>query len=352
MSFKIKTIPHIRLTIGQAEAKAVTQVLQSGYLAMGLQAQILEKKVALLAKQKYAAVVSSGTTALHLALLSLGVKEGDEVILPDYSCQALLNAVLYTGARPQLVDIDLATFNISPEAIKKVISKKTKAIIVPHMFGLMADMPALKKLGIPIVEDCAMSIGSALSGQPAGSFGDVAVFSFYATKTITGGEGGMVVTSNKKIIDQILDLREYDKKRDFKIRYNYKLSDLNAAIALVQLSRLDTFITKRQAVAKRYQEALGESNFILPLVPAKYKHSFARYVILGEDGDRLRAYLKKNQVMAGRGVVFGLHELIKTKNHFPVSDTVLKRGVSLPIYPTLTVKEQKKVIDLLLDFKH
>jgi len=344
-------IPHIRLSIGQAEIKAVTKVLKSGYLAMGPEAKKLETAMVALIGQKYGAVCSSGTTALHLSLLALGVGEGDEVILPNYSCQALLNAILYVKATPILVDIDLDTYNASVDSIKQAISKKTKAMIIPNMFGLMADLESIKKLGIPIIEDCAMGMGATLRLRPAGSFGDISIFSFYATKTITGGEGGMVMTSSKDIMDKVLDFREYDKKDDFLVRYNYKMSDINASIALAQLKQLKSFIKKRQNIAKRYNKALAQTSLVLPGALPEHDHAYARYIIRTSDGDKLREYLKQNGVGAGKGVVFGLHTLLKTKEVFPNSEEALKTAVSIPIYPTLTINEQQKIIDLLLNFK-
>jgi len=346
-----KIIPHVRLTLGPAELEAVAKVLKSGYLAPGLVGETLERGIARLSNQKSGVAVSSGTAALHVALLALGVKAGDEVIIPAYSCQALLNAVLYVGARPVVVDIDLSTFNIDPQEVQKNITKKTKAIIVPHMFGLMADIVAIKRFSIPIIEDCALSIGAKFKGQPAGSFGVVAIFSFYATKTITGGEGGMVVSSVEAIVDQARDVREYDKKKNFIIRYNYKLSDVNAAIALAQLKQLPSFVTKRQAIAKKYTKALAGTNFILPTVPVDYHHTFSRYIIRTPQAEQLRTYLKDHGVGTGRGVVLGIHELIKTKASLPKSKQALREAVSLPIYPTLTASEQQKIITLLINFK-
>lgn len=345
-----KLIPHVRLTLDEAEIAAATDVLRSGYLAMGPKAAELEVALSTQVNQTYGAVVSSGTTALHLALLALGVKKGDEVILPAYSCQALLNAVLYVEARPRLVDINLATFNIDPVVIERVITPQTKAIIVPHMFGLMADIAAIKKLGVPVIEDCAMGIGAAINDQPAGSFGDLATFSFYATKMITGGEGGMIVSSNEDLIEAVRDLREYDKKKNFVVRYNYKMSDLNAAIALSQLRKLPEFIDARKKIAERYQRELSATDFILPAMPDGYRHGFARFIIRTDQADRLRNYLKGHGVGAGKGVVFGIQELWPTDEEFPNTNVALATAVSIPIYPTLSTEEQNKIISLLLEF--
>lgn len=348
----IKRIPHVRLTLGSMEIKAISRVVESGHLAMGDLAETLGQSMARVSNQKYGAVVSSGTAALHISLLVLGIKAGDEVILPAYSCQALLNAVHQVGAIARLADIDLSTYNIDPEAVKQQINDRTKALIVPHMFGLMAEMPALIKLGVPIIEDCAMGLGASWQGRPAGSFGTLAVFSFYATKMITCGEGGAVTTSDVQLMTNIRDLREYDRKREYRLRYNYKLSDLNAALALSQLNRLKIFVNRREFLARRYSGALqGITGFVLPSIPGGHRHAFARYIIRTTNGDNLRAYLKENGVEAGRGVAFGLRDLIRSDNHYPNSTVALEQVVSLPIYPTLTTAEQDRVIHLLLRFK-
>ncbi|MEK7535840.1 MAG: DegT/DnrJ/EryC1/StrS family aminotransferase [Patescibacteria group bacterium] len=348
---KQKVIPHVRLTLGKEEIAAVTRVINSGQIAAGGEGERLERALAQLVHCRQALVVTSGTTALHVGLIGLGVKAGDEVIVPAYACQALLNAVYYVGATPRLVDVDLVTFNIDPAEIKRAISGKTKAIIAPHMFGLMADVGAITKFGVPVLEDCAMAIGAMASGCPAGSWGDAATFSFYATKVITGGEGGALVSNKSKVIQRALDVRDYDKKRPFIIRYNYKLSDLNSAVILAQMAKLQSFIKQRQAVAKRYDQALAGAKFILPVTPRAYNHVFARYVIRTKSAKHLREYLKRNGVIAGHGVVFGLHKLIKTKHRFPKTDEILRTAVSLPIYPALTAVEQQKIIRLLLDYK-
>lgn len=340
-------IPHVRLTIGEEEIEAVQKVLRSGHVAMGPAVADLEAALAKEVQQTTAVAVNSGTAALHVALVALGVGEGDEVILPDYSCQALLNAVAYVAATPRIVDIDSTTFNINPTEVKKHISKKTKAIIVPHMFGLMTDIATIKSFGVPVIEDCAMGIGAKSQGAPAGSFGDISVFSFYATKMIAGGEGGAIATSNEAFAEAARDIRDYDKKKDYRIRFNYKLSDLHAALALSQLRKLRMFVEKRQAIARTYHEALLGTKVSAPQTPQGYEHAFARYVVRTESGEKLRGYLSEKGIGAGKGVVFGIHELTKAEARYPESERALVEAVSLPIYPTLTDAEQQTIIEAL-----
>ncbi len=345
-------IPHVRLTISDADVAAVTAVLRSGQVAMGPEVERLEEGIARIAQQKEAVALSSGTAALHLSLVALGVGSDDEVVLPAYACQALLNAVHQTGAQARLVDCD-TTFNIDPAGIRRAIGVRTKAIIVPHMFGLMADMPRIRESAgmVPIVEDCAMGLGASLNGQPGGSFGDISVFSFYATKMVSGGEGGALASSRKDLIDIARDLREYDKKQTYRVRYNYKLSDIHAALALSQLERLPEFVEKRRSLAARYDASIDASRYILPVAPKGHEHSYARYVVRANDGDALRAYLKEHGIQAGKGVVFGLHNLESGHREFPASDEALRTAVSLPIYPSLTEPEQDRIIAALREYQ-
>ncbi|MDP3286082.1 MAG: DegT/DnrJ/EryC1/StrS aminotransferase family protein, partial [Desulfobacterales bacterium] len=225
----MQIIPHSRPTIDQEETAAVVSVLQSGQLAQGEQVLYFEKALALLIGVVGAVAVSSGTAALHLALLALEIGEDDEVVIPSFVCPALLNAIRYVRAVPVLADINPETFNMDVRDLRKRLTGKTKAIIVPHIFGLPADIREIVSLGVPVIEDCAQSLGSRYEGSPAGSFGALSVFSFYATKVICTGEGGMIASGDSQLLGKIRDLRDYDEKDDGRLRYNYKLTDLQAA---------------------------------------------------------------------------------------------------------------------------
>ena len=192
-------IPHSRPTLDSSEATAVARVVNSGYVSEGAEVLKFERAFARYQGQKGAVAVNSGTAALHLALLALGVGKDDEVMIPSYVCTALLNAVLYTQARPRVVDVHFEDGNISTEAIQKNITKKVKAMVVPHMFGQPADIKDLMGFGMPVVEDCAQAVGASYENKKVGSFGAAGVFSFYATKMMTTGEGGIILTDNEKI---------------------------------------------------------------------------------------------------------------------------------------------------------
>ncbi|MDF1590723.1 MAG: DegT/DnrJ/EryC1/StrS family aminotransferase [Desulfobacterales bacterium] len=335
-------IPHSRPTLGPEEARRVAEVIRSGHLAPGDQLQSFEQTFAENVGKGSAAGVSSGTAALHLVLIAMGVGPADEVIIPSYVCTALLNAVRYVGARPVLSDIDPETHNMDPDDAKKRITRHTRAMIVPHMFGLPADMERLKGLNVPIIEDCAQAVGSSYAGKSVGTFGQAAIFSFYATKVITTGEGGMVVSGSKKIIERIKDLRDYDEKRDYKIRYNYKMTDIAAALGSVQLKKLETFIRNRRRIARHYDDFLKDLNLKLP--PADPGRIYFRYVVgLDADSTTLIQQLQKKGIMCAKPVNKPLHQYLKQKG-FTKTDTVWRNSVSLPIYPGLTRGDADRVL--------
>lgn len=330
-------IPHSKPTIGKEEIRAVNSVLRSSYLSSGALTKKLEEEFARFIGMPFAVATNSGTSALHLALLGLKIGPDDEVIIPSYVCTAVLNAVHYVGAIPKIADINSDDFNIRAICAKRLISRRTKAIIVPHMFGLAADMDALLKLGIPIIEDCALSLGSTYKGRKIGSFGKISVFSFYATKMMTTAEGGMLLVKDHAIHAVISDLKDYDHKERYRVRYNYKMSDYAAALGLVQLGKLETFISRRQKIAKRYNIALNDLNMRLPY-PTDFKaHTYFRYVIRTDnDAVILIKRLNKFGIEAKRPLFRPLHHyLALNKKSYPITEEVYRTAVSLPIYPDL-----------------
>ncbi|MBM4272745.1 MAG: DegT/DnrJ/EryC1/StrS aminotransferase family protein, partial [Deltaproteobacteria bacterium] len=242
-------IPHSRPTLDQDDYASVLHILKSGHLAQGKQVEQFEKDLSSLIGVRGGVAVSSGTAALHLALLSLNTGSGDEIIIPDFVCTAPLNAIRYTGAVPVIADIDPLTYNIDVGDLKKRLTKKTKAIIIPHMFGLPADMEEILSLGIPVIEDCAQSLGSRYRDSCTGRLGTLSIFSFYATKMIATGEGGMVLSDDESLLEKIRDLRDYDEKELYTVRYNYKMTDFQAAFGISQLKKLFSFIKRRKEIA-------------------------------------------------------------------------------------------------------
>jgi perosamine synthetase len=340
-----KIIPHSRPTLTETDIEAVVLALKSGYLSQGPLVQEFEKKMAQFIGKKEAAAVSSGSAALHLALLALGVEaKKDEVIIPSFVCSAVLNAVYYAGATPVIVDIEPLSFNISVDAVKGAITRKTKAIIVPHMFGCPSEMDKLSELSIPIIEDCAQAIGATFKGQKVGSFGPLSVFSFYTTKVLTTGEGGMVVGDSEDLISKIKDLRDYDERDRYLLRYNYKMSDIQASLGLNQLAHLEKFIARRREVAARYFEEFKNCNFSSPIWKEGKEHIYYRFVIKARDdaSPYLEKFQQKN-VICRRPVYLPLHLYLNLAG-FPHASEVWRRAISIPLYPSLTEKEIEKIV--------
>ncbi|MCG2741097.1 MAG: DegT/DnrJ/EryC1/StrS family aminotransferase [Syntrophaceae bacterium] len=339
----MQMIPHSRPTIDHEEVAAVTAVLESGQLDQGEQVLDFEQSLASLIGVGGAVAVSSGTAALHLSLLALEIGEGDEVVIPSFVCPALLNAIRYVRAVPVLADIDRETFNIDVRDLKRRVTRKTKAVIVPHMFGLPADIKEIVAFGVPVIEDCAQALGSSYEGAPSGSFGALSVFSFYATKVICTGEGGMVAANNRQLLDRIRDLRDYDEKADDRLRYNYKLTDLQAALGLAQLRKLPALIGRRRALARQYDEFLRENLLPAPACPPDRDHIYYRYVIRTKQVAELLAAGGEAGIAYRRPVFKPLHHYLGITG-YPQTEAAFIETVSLPIYPSLHDEEIKTIL--------
>jgi dTDP-4-amino-4,6-dideoxygalactose transaminase len=319
-------------------------VLGSGHVAQGPRVEAFEQAIAARLGVAGAVAVSSGTAALHLALLALGVGAGDDVLIPSFTCAALLHAVRAAGATPRPVDVDPATFNLDPDAARRAHTSRTRAVVAVHAFGLPADVAALGTLGLPVVEDAAQALGATYRGRPVGALGQVGVLSFYATKLMTTGEGGMLVSDDRQLLAAARDLREYDEKTEDRARFNYKTTDLAAALGLAQLGRLPGFLAARQALAARYRTALGHAPLAHPAVPDDRAHAYHRYVVKGRvPAERWLPALEAAGVQARRPVFRPLHRYLGLPG-FPGAEEAWARAVSLPIYPTLTPGELARVV--------
>jgi len=342
-------IPHSRPSLGSKEIRAVSEVIASGKIAQGELVKRFENSIAKFVGMKGGVATSSGTAALHLALLSLGVKKGDEVILPSYLCTAPLNTINYVGAKPVLCDINNYDYNISFEDAKRKITKKTKTIIVPHLFGFPAEIDKFLTLGIPVIEDCAQAIGAKYRNKIVGNFGVISIFSFYATKMLACGEGGMILSNSDKILKIARDLRDYDEKENYLVRYNYKMTDLQAALGLVQLAKLFSFIRRRKEITEKYNLAFQKCNFELPFVAKGQESVFYRYVVKTRgDLEKYLVLLKKRGVVCRHPIYKPLHQYLQLKN-FPNTENAWKTALSTPIYPSLTNIEIKKIISAILE---
>lgn len=338
-------VPHSRPTIDQDDVKAVADVLASGQIAQGEKVEEFEGAVARFVGTKYAVACSSGTSALHLALLSLGVGKGDEVVIPSYVCSALYFATLQAGAAPKIADISLSDLNLCAETVKKQVSGKTKAIIVPHMFGTPAEIDGLLALDIPVIEDCAQSLGAEYRGRKVGGFGDLSICSFYATKMMTTGEGGMVLTDDRELHARIRGLREYDKKPLRPARFNYKMTDFQAALGLSQLKKLSSFIQRRREIASIYDKGLSKHEMELPRVFPYKKSVFYRYVVKVDDVAGVQGRVKKKGVACEKPVDEPLHRKL-TAFKCPNSDKAYEHALSIPIYPSLSDAEILYVLEV------
>ena len=330
-------IPHSRPTVSEDDALAVARVIRDGQLAQGPEVAAFETEVAERVGVPAAAAVSSGTAALELALRALGIGSGAEVIVPTYVCDALHHAVTRCGAAAVLADADPATLTLSPFDAKRRLSPRTRGIVVPHAFGLAVDLAPFEALGVPVIEDCAQALGARVGLRAAGSLGRLAVCSFYATKLLTTGEGGMVL-GPPDVVARVRDLRDYDERADLVPRVNAKLTDMQAALGRSQLRRLDQFIARRRAIAADYRRRLaGLACQLPPDVGAR--HVYHRFVVEVEAPlEPLMEALRGRGVTARRPVFRPLHRALGLDG-YPEAERLWNRCLSLPCYPSLTDDE-------------
>ena len=266
-------IPIAKPDIGKDEIQAVMETMKSGWVSQGEKVEEFEESFAKYCGVKYGVAVNSGTAALHIALTALGIKRGDEVITTPLSCVATTNPIVYLNAKPVFVDVDPTTLNMNPALIEKKVTRKTRAILLVHLFGHPVDLDPLfevaEKHGLHVIEDAAHAHGARYKGKKVGSFGHVSCFSFYADKLITSVEGGMTLTNDEELAEKMRLLRSFGMSKREKfyhpiLGYNYKLSDIHAAIGLVQLKKLDTYITKKRENAAYLNQKLNDLNLKLP----------------------------------------------------------------------------------------
>jgi perosamine synthetase len=352
-------IPIAKPLLGDEEKFAVSKVLESGMLASGPKTEEFEKKFAEFIGVKYAIATSSGTTSLHLGLLSIGVKEGDEVIVPDFSFIATANSPLFCQATPVFCDVDARTFNIDPEKIKKLITKKTKAIMPVHLYGQSADMKFIseiaEKYSINIIGDACQAHGAKYNGKMVGSFGDLECFSFYPTKNMTTGEGGMVTTNNDEIAEKAISLRNHGREKTkwgyehVCLGYNYRMTDIAAAIGIEQLKKLPKFNEMRRKNAQCLNENL--TGVDIPYVLPNALHAYHQYTIKGKNRDAVIQNLKKNEIGFGIYYPQPLHSYKHLKKYahkdLKNSESLSKEVLSLPVHPALSIQDLEKIANVL-----
>jgi dTDP-4-amino-4,6-dideoxygalactose transaminase len=328
----------------EKDISAVNEVMQSLHLEEGEVVKAFEEKISEYYSKKFTAATINGFSSIHLALISMNVTMGDEVIIPAYTCPALLYPVKLTGAKVVYADIAENSFNLSLESIQQVFSKKTKCIIWPHMFGFPANMDKAGEIKKRIIEDVAQAMGGSIKGKTLGSLTDISVSSFYATKNITAGDGGAVSMNSKKLFDKVTKYRYYGGKVLLKAGqyYNYKMTNLNAGLGLSQLKSIEKLISERKKIANWYDERLNRYSSILYISFNNKKDAcYHKYPVLfptQKIRNVFRDELKKLGVHCGYGVLEGLHK-IKDSGYFQSlknTEIYLKRILCLPIYPGLS----------------
>jgi perosamine synthetase len=361
-------IPIAKPNFGKEEETAVKEVLESGILASGPKTKSFEKEFAEYVGVEHAVAVTNGTIALDVALKALKIGPGDEVITSAFSFVSSGNCILFQNAKPVFADIDPKTFNIDPSDVAEKITSKTKALIPIHMFGQPAEMDALKEIaedkGIALVEDAAQAHGTEYKGQKAGSIGDIACFSFYATKNMTAGEGGMITTNDKKLADKARLLINHGQSRKYHhdtLGYNYRMTELCAAIGSVQLKKLDGFNEKRIENAKLLSNGIRKFRGLTPpYVMNDVKHVFHQYVVRVEEDYRLERDMLADR-LAERGVGVAVHypipiyrqqlylELGYGRTACPNTEEACRRVLSLPVHPLVDIKDIEYMLDVLED---
>ena len=368
-----KMVNMVKTQIGDEEINAVLEVLRSGMLAQGPKVAEFEKAFAEYIGVKHAIAVSSGTTALHIALLACGIKGGDEVITTPFSFIASANCALYAGALPVFADIDPRTYNISvadvARALNAAVQHRVKAIVPVHLYGLPAAMDDIvwlaKRRNLMVIEDAAQAHGAEINGRKAGSFGDAACFSLYATKNMMTGEGGMITTNRDDVADASRMLRQHGMRVRYQhemLGYNFRMTDIAGAIGIAQLAKLEGFNRRRIENAAYLSERLTlfghGGRYGVPYVPKGYRHVFHQYTIrLPEKMDReaLRARLKEAGFASEVYYPIPIH-LQATflgehgKGLFPVSEEAAQRVLSLPIHPAVEMEDLDRMAEVLLSF--
>jgi len=347
-------IPIAKPFIGDEEIKEVEAVLRSGFIAQGPKVAEFEEKFAEYIGTRHAVATSSGTTALHVALLCAGIGKGDEVITTPFSFAATANSVLYAGGKPVFVDIDPKTYNINPEKIEEAITDKTKAILPVHLYGQPADMDQICKIAedhdLKVIEDAAQAHGAIYHGKKVGSIGDMACFSFYPTKNITTGEGGIITTDDDSFDKDARAIRAHGESERYEhvtLGYNFRMTDIAAAIGVVQLKRLEEFNEKRIENAEYLTEHINSIEGIeSPYVASNVRHVFHQYTVRVEDGkrDELKEFLNNEGI--GTGVHYPrtiynqkLYEDLGYTADCPEAEKAAAEVLSLPVNPTLSAED-------------
>ena len=361
--------------LGEEEARAAAEAIRSGWVAQGPRVEEFERVVAAYLGVKHALAVSSCTTALHLALVGLGVGPGDEVVVPSLSYIATANVVLYTGATPVFAEVNGRTFNMDPEALAAVITPRTRAVVPVHQLGLAADLDPILELArehdLAVIEDAACALGTTYRGKLVGVRSRMGCLSFHPRKIITTGEGGMVTTDDDDLAARLRVLRSQGMSVPADVRhragrvvfeeyrelgFNYRLTDIQAAIGLEQMKRLPGLLARRRALAGRYDRLLGSvDGLVTPLDPESGGHAYQSYMVL-LSGDVRQEDVMQRMLELGvstRRSVQAIHlePLYRDPDAapLPVTERIFARGLMLPLYPQMEERDQDQVVEALLE---
>lgn len=349
-------IPAAKPIIGDEERAAVDRVLQSGMLAQGPEVAAFENEFSKIVAGRQCVAVNSGTSGLHLALIAAGIKKGDEVIVPSFTFAATANSVALTGATPIFVDIDPRTFTINPIAIEAAITPRTRAIQLVHLYGQSAAMKEIMAISVRynlmVIEDAAQAHMASFDGTPVGAFGVAGIFSFYPTKNMTSGEGGMITTASDEVARQSRLLRNQGMEKRYVneiVGFNTRMTDIHAAIGRVQLTKLAGWTEKRRNNAKFLDENLN--GVVVPYVAPGAFHVYHQYTIriVGHDRDAFADEMTKRGV--GNGVYYPtpVHRLPSFDHTFDLPETTLatKEVLSIPVHPSLSTEDLETIVSVV-----
>ena len=369
MSDALRSLPYIKVaqpSLRGNEAKYVAECLETGWISsVGRFVTEFEEAFARYCGVKHAVATNNGTTALHLALIALDLAPGDEVIVPTLTYVASANAVKYCGGTPILIDCEPSTFNLDPTKLESKLSSRTRGIIPVHLYGHPVDMDRVTRFAekhkLFVMEDAAEAVGATYKGRLVGSIGSCSTFSFFGNKIITTGEGGMVTTNDDQLADRLRLYRGQgmDPKRRYwfpVIGYNYRMTNIAAAIGLAQLERIDDHLKERKRVAKSYDAGLKHlvDRLILPQSELWASHSYWMYTVLlrdGDDADRDRVMKELDQLgIETRPVFYPMHVMppyFERLGLYPVAESCAKRGINLPTFTDLNESQIARICDAL-----
>lgn len=341
-----------RPPVGEAELAEIAAVLDDGQLTMGPRVLEFEELLARATETQHAIAVSSGTAALHVAVLAMGIGEGDEVLVPAYTFPATANVVALAGARPVLVDVDPVTMNIDAADAARRVTGRTKAVLAVHLFGRPARLEELPD--VPVLEDAAGALGAAHGGRPCGSLGLLACFSFHPRKIVTTGEGGAVTTDDPLLAERVRSLRHHGWSPSHEYvdmpvpAFNYRLSDVLAALGLPQMRRLDELYAERERVAAGYAERLAHLDVVLPSTEPGDRHGLQAYVVQLDRRDEVMAGLRAQGIQCQIGT-YALHRLgaYRDQGPFRGADAAFERALALPLHGLLSDSDLDRVAESL-----